>query len=127
MARFEDIDEAQFAARTLKKPAPLAAQSAKYDARRGEISIRLNNGISAAFPLDLIPELKAASTEDLRKIIVEGLGYGLHVPAIDADISIAQLFADHLGATGMLTRLKRVRASQANGKRGGRPRKTEAA
>jgi len=127
MARFEDIDEAQFAARTLKKAAPLAAQSAKYDARHHEIRIRLNNGVSTAFPLDLIPELKAACAEDLREVVVEGRGYGLHFPAIDADISVAQLFADHLGATGMLTRLKRARASQANGKRGGRPRKTEAA
>lgn len=127
MARFEDIDEAQFTARTLKASAPLAAQSAKYDARLREISIRLNNGISAAFPLDLIPELQGASAEDLCRIVVEGRGYGLHFPAIDADISIAQLFADHLGATGMLTRLKRTRASQANGKRGGRPKKNEAA
>ncbi len=127
MARFEDIDEAELAARTLKKPTPLAARSAKYDARRHEICIRLNNDVSAAFPLDLIPELRAASADDLRKIVVEGRGYGLHFPAIDADISVARLFADHLGATGMLTRLKRVRASRANGKLGGRPKKTEAA
>lgn len=127
MVRFEDIDEAEFAARTVKTPAPLAAQSAKYDARRGEVCIRLNNGISAAFPLALIPELTAAAPEDLRKIVVEGRGYGLHVPAIDVDISVAQLFADHLGATGMLTRLKRTRASRTNGKLGGRPKKTEAA
>jgi len=126
MARFEDIDEAQFAARTLKKAAPLVAESAKFDARHHEIRIRLNNGISAAFPLDLIPELKMASADDLREVVVEGRGYGLHFPAIDADISIAQLFADHLGATGMLTRLKRVKASRANGKLGGRPKKTAA-
>ena len=126
MARFKDIDEAELAARTVKKAIPLAAKSAKYDARNREIRIRLNNGIAAAFPLDLIPELKTASVEDLRKIVVEGRGYGLYFPAIDADISVARLFADHLGATGMLTRLKRISASQANGKRGGRPRKTEA-
>ena len=127
MARFEDVNATELAARTLKKPAPLAAKSAKYDARRHEVCILLNNGISAAFPLDLIPELKGAAADDLRKIIVEGRGYGLHFPAIDADISVARLFADHLGATGMLTRLKRVRASRANGKLGGRPKKTEAA
>jgi hypothetical protein len=127
MARFENINEDEFAARTLKTQPTLAAQSAKYDARRNEICIRLNNGISAAFPLDLMPELKAASSDDLRKIVVEGRGYGLHFPAIDADISVAQLFADHLGATGMLTRLKRSRASRKNGKLGGRPKKTEAA
>jgi len=126
MAKFE-IDETQFAARTLKRPAPLAAQSAKFDVRHSEIRIRLNNGISAAFPLDLIPELKSASADDLRKIVVEGRGYGLHFPTIDADISVARLFADHLGATGMLTRLKRAQASKANGKLGGRPKKTEAA
>ena len=126
MAQFEDIDETELAARTVKAPR-LAAKSAKYDARNHEICIRLSNGIAAVFPLDLIPELKSASAGDLRKIVVEGLGYGLHFPAIDADISVAQLFADHLGATGMLTRLKRARASQANGKRGGRPKKTEAA
>ncbi len=127
MARFKDIDEAELAARTVKKPTPLAAKSAKYDARSREIRIRLNNGIAAAFPLELIPELKTAAVDDLRKIVVEGRGYGLYFPAIDADISVARLFADHLGANGMLTRLKRISASQANGKRGGRPKKTEAA
>ncbi len=126
MAQFKDIDETELAARTVKASA-LAAKSAKYDARNNEILIRLNNGIATAFPLDLIPELKSASAGDLRKIVVEGLGYGLHFPAIDADISVARLFADHLGATGMLTRLKRARASRANGKKGGRPKRTEAA
>lgn len=127
MASFKDINDAEFAARTLETPEPLAAKSAKYDARSGEIRIRLNNGISAGFPLHLIPELKAASANDLRKIVVEGRGYGLHVPALDADISVARLFADHLGATGLLARVKRTQASRANGKLGGRPKKTEAA
>jgi hypothetical protein len=124
---FKDVDDAELAVRTGKALTPLAAKSAKYDAHNHEILIRLNNGISVGFPLDLIAELKMASVNDLRKIVVEGFGYGLHFPAIDADISVARLFADHLGATGMLTRLKRARTSQANGKRGGRPKKTEAA
>ena len=127
MARFEDVDAAALAAKTLTGPVRFAAESAKYDARKHEIRIRLSNGVAASFPLSLIPELASASADDLRRLVIEGRGYGLHVPALDADISVAQLFADYLGATGMLTRQKRAQASRANGRLGGRPRKTEAA
>ncbi|ESQ81057.1 DUF2442 domain-containing protein [Asticcacaulis sp. YBE204] len=127
MAEFKMPNAAEFAARTLKKAPVMVAESARYDARHHEICISLSNGTRAGIPTRLIPELAEASPADLRKLVIEGRGYGLHIPALDADLSIAQLLADHMGSTIMLKRLKRSQASRLNGKMGGRPKKTEAA
>lgn len=129
MAEFKPIGEGEFAARTLKpaRAAALAAVSAKYDARSNGITIQLSNGVAATFPLALLPGLEHATPANLRKIAIEGRGYGLHVPALDADISVAQLFADHLGSGLLVKALNRGRASRSNGRLGGRPRKERAA
>jgi hypothetical protein len=128
MAEFKDIDTEAFEARTIKPNAsPLAATGAKYDAKSNGITIRLSNGVAATFPLAMLPGLEQATPGDLKKLVIEGRGYGLHVPALDADISVAQLFADHLGSGLLLKGLSRARASRANGRLGGRPRKEKAA
>ncbi len=130
MAQFNDVTEAEFAQREVKsrkasRPA-FVAESAAYDARLGGIVIRLTNGVSATFPLSVLPELAKASHEDLSQIVVEGRGYGLHIPALDADISVPQLFEDYLGSTALTRAYKRLAASQANGRLGGRPKKGSA-
>lgn len=89
--------------------------------------ITLNSGAMVGFPLSVLPGLEHASPDDLRKIEVEGGGYGLHVACLDADISIPALLADQLGSTIMKHAVARADASKANGRLGGRPRKTEAA
>lgn len=126
MAEFKPITDEEFAQRAVKHRGPVAI-SAKYDSRAHGVAVTLSNGVAATFPLDLLPGLEQATPADLRKIVVEGGGYGFHVPALDADISVAQLFADHLGSTLMLKGLNRTRASRSNGRLGGRPRKIEAA
>jgi hypothetical protein len=79
------------------------------------------------FPLSALPGLEHATPDDLRKIELEGGGYGLRVASLDADISIPSLLADQLGSTVMRRAVARANASKANGRPGGRPRKTEAA
>jgi hypothetical protein len=128
MAEFKDIRAEEFEARTIKPTASsLAAVSAKFNTRANAITIRLSNGVSATFPLAMLPGLEQATPGDLKTIVIEGRGYALHVPALDADISVAQLFADHLGSGLLLKNLKRGHASRSNGRLGGRPRKDQAA
>jgi hypothetical protein len=128
MAEFKPITEQDFAARTLKskgRPAVVVA-SARYDSEARGVTIWLTNGVAATFPLGLLPGLERATEADLSEIVVEARGYGLHVPALDADISAPQLFADHLGSSMMLKALRRGQASKANGRLGGRPKKKDA-
>ena len=105
----------------------LLAVSARYDRRGGRVMISLNNGAVVGFPLAVLPGLEGATPEDLRHIAVEGGGYGLRVERLDADISVPQLLADQLGSTVMRRAVVRAGASRANGRLGGRPRKTGAA
>jgi len=112
---------------TEKMKHQLLAVDARYDRRRERVMITLNNGAMVGFPLSVLPGLEFATPGDLRKIEVEGGGYGLHVASLDADISIPALLADHLGSTLMKRAVTRANASQANGRLGGRPRKSRAA
>jgi hypothetical protein len=105
----------------------LLATAARYDRRNERVMITLNNGAVVGFPLSALPGLEQARPDDLRKIVIEGGGYGLHVPSLDADISIPSLLEDQLGSTIMRRSVARATASKTNGRLGGRPRKTAAA
>lgn len=122
MAEFKPITAAEFERK--KRPAQTAfrAQSAEYDAGTGKLLVQLTNGISAAFPLQIIKGLEAATPEALKTIEVQGRGFGLHVPVLDADISVSRLFADLLGSTTMIRAERRGQASRKNGAKGGRPK-----
>jgi len=105
----------------------LLAMVARYDRRTERVMITLNNGTVVGFLLSALPGLENATPDELRKIEIEGGGYGLHVACLDADISIPQLLADQLGSTVMRRAVARANASKANGRLGGRPRKPKAA
>jgi hypothetical protein len=85
--------------------------------------ITLNNGAVVGFPLSALPGLEGATPDDLRRIEVEGGGYGLRVAKLDADISLPQLLADQLGSTLM----KGIVARAGGSREGGRPGKPVAA
>jgi hypothetical protein len=131
MAEFEIPTEEDFAAITRRTSErmkrQLLAVAARYDRRGGRVMITLNNGAVVGFPLASLPGLEGATPEDLRQIAVEGGGYGLRVACLDADISVPQLLADQLGSTVMKRTVVRASASRANGRLGGRPRKSRAA
>lgn len=101
----------------------LLAVGARCDRRSGRVMITLNNGAVVGFPLSALPGLEHATADDLRKIEVQGGGSTLHVPTLDADISVPQLLADELGSTAMRRAIVRVNASRANGPLGGGPRR----
>jgi len=105
----------------------LLALSARYDRRGERVIITLNNGTIVGFPLAALQGLQHAGPNELRVIEVEAGGYGLHVPALDADISVPPLLEEQLGSTSMKVAQARAAASRANGRLGGRPRKSNAA
>jgi Protein of unknown function (DUF2442) len=131
MAKFKAPTEREFetitrqTAKRMKHQ--LLAVTARYDRRSAHVMITLNTGAVVGFPLSFLPGLEHATAEDLRKIEIEGGGYGLHVPSLDADISIPSLLADHLGSSLMKRAVSRANASKANGRLGGRPKKPLAA
>jgi hypothetical protein len=131
MAEFEVPTDQEFDAITRRTATRmkrrLRATGARYDRHTGRVMITLNTDAVVGFPLAMLPGLEHATAEDLDTIEIQGGGYGLHVPSLDADIAVPELLADHLGSTLMRRDVIRAKASQANGRLGGRPRKTQPA
>jgi len=112
------------------------AVAASYDAAREKIVITLSNGAEFALPPELAQGLRGATPEALGRIEITPSGFGLHWPALDADLSVSGLLAGVFGNAlcmrEIASRGGRVRspakaaAAQRNGARGGRPRKAVA-
>jgi hypothetical protein len=113
------------------------AESAHYDAGRNRIIVRLTTGVELGFPPRDVEGLRHASAEDLKVIEIEGSGLGIHFPKLDADLYVPALLqgvlgskrwlAAQLGAAGGRARsVAKAAASRRNGKRGGRPRRSNA-
>lgn len=113
------------------------AESAHYDAGRDRVIVRLTTGVEIGFAPRGAEGLQDATREDLAEIAVEAFGLGIHFPRLDADLYVPALLEGVLGSkTWMAARLgasggrarggAKAEAARANGRRGGRPRKTAA-
>ncbi|KXF78363.1 hypothetical protein ATN84_00730 [Paramesorhizobium deserti] len=111
------------------------AVSARYDRRASRVVVSLNTGVQLAVPVRLVEGLADASPEDLGEIEVSPAGLGLYWPKLDVDVYVPALLqgifgskrwmAQQLGAIGGRSRSpSKIAASQENGRKGGRPRKT---
>lgn len=129
------LREATSAGTTLVSDGTLA-RSAYYDADRAELHITLTNGASVAIPATLIEGLRDAATKDRGTIEVAGIGYGLHWPALDLDLSIPALLSNVFGTRRWLDESRarnagrsrspaKSAAARSNGTKGGRPRKSD--
>jgi hypothetical protein len=113
------------------------ARAARYDSRRGLIVITLEGGCEFSFPTALAEGLADAPRSKLAKVKVSPNGLGLHWPLLDADLNVPALiegaFGSHrwmqqIGKLGGSSRsAAKAKASRENGKRGGRPKESEAA
>ena len=118
--------------RRARSPAPV---SAHYDHKTGRIVLRLSSGADFSFPPEKAQGLEEATPGQLEPIEISPSGFGLHFPKLDADLYVPSLLeglfgsrrwmAARLGAAGGSSRSKvKIAASRANGKSGGRPRKS---
>ena len=136
-----DLTDAAFEAaeargREMMKSEPRAI-AAHYDRETGRVAVELANGCTYIFPAQLAQELHGADDEALSSVVVDGAGFNLHWPAIDADLYVPALVAGVFGtrnwmakewarSAGRTTTPAKAAASRANGAKGGRPRKKRA-
>jgi hypothetical protein len=131
----QQLEEAE--ARMAESRAAGHVVSARYDRRRGRVVVALHTGIELTFPAALAEGLADAPDDKLADIEVSPAGLGLHWPQLNADLYVPALIqgvfgsekwmAKHLGAQGGRARTPaKVAAARANGRKGGRPRKSAA-
>ena len=110
------------------------ATSARYDAETGRVVIELANGCTYIFPAAMAQELHGADDADLAEIQIDGAGFNLHWPRLDADLYVPATVAGVFGtkawmakqwaqAAGRTSTPAKAAAARANGAKGGRPRK----
>ncbi|HEV3278396.1 MAG TPA: DUF2442 domain-containing protein [Terriglobia bacterium] len=137
MAKFEALEQANERARELHVTAPRAI-SARYDRESGRMVIDLSSSLTVSFSPRDAQGLENARPAELREIEISPSGFGLHFPKLDADLYVPGLLegllgskewmASRLGQKGGQSRSRAKRAAaKANGRLGGRPRKSAAA
>jgi hypothetical protein len=110
-----------------------AVVEARYDSDRDLIHLRFGGGGSMAIPRKGVPGLQRASASTMKSIVVSPAGDALSWPSLDVDVYVpglverafgSRLFAAATGRRGGRTRSNaKAAAAQANGAKGGRPRK----
>lgn len=114
------------------------AVAARYDPDSGKFIIDLANGTTFIFPAALAQGLAGADPKLLAAVEIAPGGTVLHWDELDADFSVNGLLAGSFGGKTWMARLRselarqggqakseaKARAARANGKKGGRPRKT---
>jgi hypothetical protein len=121
-----------------KKAAFAGVQAVRFDTRRHRLIISLHSGLELVFPPDAVPGLEKARSTDFKHFEISPSGMGLHFPDLDADVYIPALLSGLMGsknwlasemgkAGGRQSSVAKAKASKANGKLGGRPKKIKAA
>ena len=109
--------------------------SAHYDRRSGHVVINLSSRLTLSFSPGDVQGLENAKPSQLDEIEISPSGFGIFFPTLDVDIYVPGLLegilgtkkwmASRLGQLGGQSRSRAKKAaSRANGKLGGRPRKT---
>jgi hypothetical protein len=137
MDKHEEFQKANRRGQEMLAATPHAV-SARYDRRIGRIVVRLSTGLEISFSPSDAEGLETATWQQLREIEIDPPGFGLHFPALDADLYIPALLegffgskrwmAARLGELGGKARSDaKAQASRTNGRLGGRPKKVATA
>ena len=130
----EEIRLANESAEQMRHEVPYIVK-AHYDPKLRRVILSVSSGAWFAFRPEDAQGLEHATDAQLRKIEISPSKYSIYFPDLDADFWYPALMqgnfgsrkwmAARLGATGGASRSKaKVAAAKANGKLGGRPRKT---
>lgn len=128
----DEFDAATRRGRRLRRTA--TAIAARYDRSLARVVIQLRSGLDLLLDPKQAEGLEHATAKQLSRIEITPSGLGLHFPVLDADLYLPALLegslgskqwmASRLGASGgKRTSAEKKRASRANGKLGGRPRR----
>ncbi|MCY4208210.1 MAG: DUF2442 domain-containing protein [Roseovarius sp.] len=126
-------EAAEARGRTALETEPRAV-AARHSRKTGRVTVDLANGCAYVFPAELVQDLSEASPDELASVEVDGVGFNLHWPKLDADIYVPALVAGVFGTkdwmskamarqAGRKTSPAKAAAARANGAKGGRPRK----
>jgi hypothetical protein len=133
MASRNDFKQADRRAKDLKARIPQVV-SAYYDRKSGRIVVHLSSKLIVSFSPGDAEGLEGAQPSQLKEIEISPSGFGIHFPAVDADLYIPGLLEGFLGSKAwMASKLGQIggrsrsegkqAAARVNGKLGGRPRK----
>jgi len=111
------------------------AVAANYDQASGRIVVRLSSRLDISFSPRDAQGLENATPLQLAKIEISPSGFELYFPRLDADLYVPGLLEGLLGsrrwmasrlgqAGGKSTTPAKKAAARANGKLGGRPKRT---
>jgi hypothetical protein len=133
-----EITDAQIAAARVRgEHVGPCAVAARYVASRESLEVEFDNGVRIAVPTHLIQGLAEAKPAELKAIEISPAGWGLHFPAINADVYAPAFFEGVYGSKVWMKNLAKMggearselkaAAARKNGAKGGRPRKEVAA
>lgn len=134
MATLSNFERANRRAARLQSSAPRIT-AATYDHARGQVVIHLSSRMDLSFSPCDAEGLENAKPAQLDEIEISPSGLGVYFPKLDADLYLPGLLegllgskrwmASRLGQMGGISRSPAKRAAaRANGKLGGRPKKT---
>jgi len=131
MASLDRFEEANQRGKDLRASVPRAL-SACYDRKSRQIVVHLSSKLIVSFSPGDVEGLQGARPSQLDEIEISPSGFGIHFPAVDADLYVPGLLEGFLGSKSwMASRLGQMggrstskakrAASRANGRLGGRP------
>jgi len=115
----------------------LVVVAARYDSKIGRVVLNLSSGLDISFAPQSAEGLERVSSTDLKEIEISPSGLGIRFPKLDVDLYVPALLEGSLGSRkwmaarlgavgGSSTSTAKRRASRANGKLGGRPKRSAA-
>jgi Protein of unknown function (DUF2442) len=133
MGSLENFSLANERGKEIQSSIPRAV-SARYDSKTRRVEIQLSTNLHVSFSPRDAQGLEKATPSQLQEIEISPSGFGIHFPKLDADLYLPAILQGFLGsrkwmasrlghAGGKSRSIAKRKASRANGKLGGRPRK----